>query len=187
MAKEIKEQVKIKGEWRGFSLREDVTESHPIVGFLRDHVRGKIPEHEGEKHIRDLKDGGLIVKEVRHANLVPTVGRNVLARVLVGVGTPTGEINYIALGTGTTAFTNASVQLNNETFRKLVSDAAHSDNIAYVDVFIASGDVANQTFKEAAAFIDGTAGTNTGTPFSLVVQDFAKSGSMFISLRVTFT
>ena len=183
----MEESIKIKGEWTGYMLSPDIKETDPIVDRLRSIVRGKVPEHEGQKIIRDLKAKKIILKEVEQPNLVPTVGRNILARLLTGNTTMSGEVNYIALGTGSAAFTNASLTLNTETFRKIVSDAAFDDNIAYIDVFIASGDVGDQTFKEAGAFIDGAAGANTGSPISLVIQNFAKSGSMFISLKITIT
>lgn len=181
------ENIKIAGEWTGYSFSKDIKESDPIVSRLRAITRKQIPEHEGQKFIRNLKEKNILIKVVKQTNLVPTVGRNAIARLLTGDTNPGGEINYIGFGTGTTAFTNASTILNTETYRKLVSDAAHDDNIAYIDVFIASGDVADQTFTEAGAFINGGAGTATGTAFSLVVQNFAKSGSMYVSLQVTLT
>ncbi len=112
---------------------------------------------------------------------------NVFTRRLAGDFTYTGEINYIALGSGSTAFTPSSTQLNTEVFRKVVSDASFDNQIAYIDSFIASGDVANATYPEAGAFIDGTGSANSGRAFSLVIQNFVKSGSMFISLKITLS
>lgn len=185
--KMMNEEIKIKGEWTGYTLSKDIKEGDPVVSRLRSISRGEVNAEEGEKIIRDLQAQKIITKVVRQTNIVPTVGRNVLARRLAGDTTYTGEINYIALGSGSTAFTNGSTQLNTETFRKIVSDAAFDNNIAYADVFIASGDVADGTFNEGGAFIDGTGSANTGRAFSLVVQSFVKSGSMFISLKITIT
>lgn len=180
------ETLKIYGHWTAFNLREDITEDNPVVSLLRAIMQGKVAEDEKQKTIEDLTQKKIILGHFENHNLVPTVGRTRLARVLT-TASATGLINYIALGTGTAAFSNSSTQLNSENYRKTLSDSSFDNNLAYSDVFIASGDVANQTFKEAAAFIDGTTGTNTGSAFSLVVQDFTKSGSMFISLKVTIS
>jgi hypothetical protein len=179
----MNEEIKVKGEWGFYSLAPEIREDDPAVGDLRGVERGTLTELV----LNRLVEKGIVLRVVHQTNIVPTCGRAVLARLLAGTATPTGEINYIALGTGTTAFTNASVQLNVETFRKIVSDASYDNNIAYIDCFIASGDVANQTFQEAGAFIDGGAGANTGTAFSLVVQGMTKSGSMYVSLKITLT
>ena len=181
------ENLLFKGVWTGFMLNKDIEADDPVVQKLRDIARGKMKPEQKQKIIRDLKNKKVIKKIVEHTNLIPIVGRNVFARLLTGDGTYTGEINYLAFGDGDTAFTTASTILNNELYRKLVSDAAFDDNIAYIDVFIPSGDVADQTFKEAAAFIDATASADSGQAFSLVVQDFVKSGSMFVSLRITLS
>jgi hypothetical protein len=181
----MEESLKIKGEWTAYSLSQDIKEDSPVVRRLRAIARGQV--QDGEKVIRDLKSKKIITKVVTHTNLTPLVGRNVLARLLAGDTTYSGEINYIALGDGNTAFNNNSTQLNNEVFRKLVSDASHDDHIAYIDAFIESGDTPDGTYTEAGAFIDGTGSPDTGQPFSLVVQNFVKSGSMFISLKITLS
>ena len=183
----MNEEIKVKGEWSIYSLAPEIEESDPAVDTLRQIERGVLSQESASAVLNKMMEKGVVLRVTQQHNLIPTIGRTVLARLLAGTAVPTGEINYIALGTGTTAFSNASVQLNNETFRKIVSDASYDANIAYVDCFIASGDVANQTFTEAAGFIDGTTGTATGTAFSLVIQNFTKSGSMYISLRVTFS
>lgn len=177
----------IKGEWTNFSLAEHITGDHPVVQRLRDIARGKYKRKEGEKIIRDLKNKKILRKVTKNTNTIPTVGRNVLTRLLTGDATYSGEINYIALGSGNTPFTLSSTTLNTEVFRKLVSDASYDENIAYIDVFIESGDVADDTYPEGGGFIDGTPSADSGQAFSLVVQDFVKSGSMFISLKITFS
>ena len=183
----MNETLKIKGEWTGYSLAPHITENDPAVFQLRDISRNKISEEDKKKFLNALIDKGIVLRVVQNTNIVPTNGRNIFARRLTGTGTPSGVINYMALGSGTTAFSNASTILNNEIFRKLVSSSAYDSNIAYLDLFVASGDIANQTFTEAGAFIDGTSGTATGSAFSLVIQNLTKSGSMFISLQITIT
>lgn len=171
------EKMGVKGEYKVISLKRDPTPDE--LTRLRRYVR------TGDLNARK---GLPIQAEHEIRNLVPTVGRNVLTRILSGDFTYTGEINYGAFGSAASAFNNASTQLGTEVYRKLKSDSAFDDNLAYTDWFIASGDVADQTFNEFAAFIDGDAGANTGIAFSLVLTGgWVKSGSMFISLKTTIT
>jgi len=175
---QVQENATSKGHYHYLSLKRDPTERE--FAAMRRYVRG-------DRSARgDI--AGIIQVEQEVDNLVPTVGRTVLARRLSGDTTYTGEINYGALGSGTTPFTNASTQLNTEVFRKIKSDSSFDNNITYTDWFIASGDVADQTFQEFSAVIDGTGTANSGQAFSLVVTGgWVKSGSCFISLRVTFS
>lgn len=125
-------------------------------------------------------------REYRATNLIPTTGHNVLMRLLAGDTAYSGEINYGALGTGAAAFTLASTHLTTETFRTTKNDAEAGDNIAYVDWYVAAGDVADGTYDEFGAFIDGTGSADSGQAFSLLLTGgWVKSGSMFISLKVT--
>lgn len=183
----MEESIKVKGEWSGYSLAPEIEENHPAITELRNIERGVVSKESGMEVLKRLISQGTVLRVVHQTNLVPTCGRAVLARRLAGTTSPTGIINYIAIGTGTTAFTNASTYLNAEVFRKVISDASYDANIAYIDCFIASGDVANATYKEAGAFIDASTGSATGTAFSLVIQDFTKSGSMYLSLKITLT
>lgn len=172
------ESIKPKGVYTFISLKRDP--NHAEMSALRRFSRGDNSAFIGFAHILNG------IQEV--ANLTPTIGRNVLARLLAGDTTYTGEINYGALGSGSSAFTNGSTQLNTEVFRKLNSDASFDDNIAYIDWFIASGDVADATYPEFGAFIDGGAGANSGQAFSLTLTGgWVKSGSMFISLKITLS
>lgn len=178
MEKNISEKTQAKGEYTYLSLKRDPTADE--ITLLRRYTRG-------DKTARaDLKD--LIESETEVRNIVPTVGRTVLARRLTGDTVYTGAITHGAFGSGSTAFTNASTQLNTEVYRKVVSDSAFDGNIAYIDWFINTADVANQTFNEFGAFIDGSGSANSGQAFSLVVTGgWVKSGAMFISLKVTFS
>ncbi len=173
----MNETLQVQGKWTICSLPSDIKQND--INKVRKAVR------VGD--LDTLKREGLVKGIVEKTNIIPTTGRNVLARLIGGDDTYSGKINYIALGSGDSAFSVASTKLNTEVYRKVVSDSAHSDNVAYIDVFIASGDVADATYKEAGAFIDGTDTADSGQAFSLVVQDFVKSGSMFISLQVTFS
>lgn len=175
------EKLGIRGEYKAFSLAAWVKRGSPILGDIRHALRTN-----NTALIRALQDTGAIL-EIKHAsNIIPTVGRNVLARLLAGETTYSGEIDYGAVGSGTSAFSNASTTLNTEVYRAQADSQAYDDNIAYIDWFIASGDVADQTFQEFGAFIDGSAAADSGQAFSLLITGgWVKSGSIFISARYT--
>ena len=186
----IKQELKIHQNIFALNLRPDLKEDSKEVGIVRKLVRKYVFKKDLVKDtiFKQFVAQGLILGVKAKHNLIPTVGRAVLARLLSGDATYSGEINYGALGSGTTAFTNASTILNTEVYRKLASSQAYDDNIAYIDFFIASGDVADQTFEEFGAFIDGTASADTGQAFSLLITGgWVKSGSLFISCKYTIT
>jgi hypothetical protein len=178
----IKENQKVIGEYTAISLASWVEKGSQVVKDLREALR------TGNNAVIDALKASGVVQEVKVAhNIIPTTGRAVLARILAGDNTYTGEVDYGALGDGTTAFTNASTILNNEIYRSQADSQAFDDNIAYIDWFIASGDVADDTYEEFGAFIDGTGSADSGQAWSLLITGgWVKSGSMFISAKYTF-
>lgn len=181
----INKEVTIKANYKMFKLARNIlSEDSPVVNTLRKFAR------TGNKKILDsLIAHGYVIEMNEVHNLIPTVGRNVLARLLAGDATYSGEVDYGALGTAVSpSFSNSDTQLGNEVYRKQASDQAFDDNIVYIDWFLASGDVADQTFTEFGAFIDGTASANSGQAFSLLATGgWVKSGSIFISAQYTLT
>ena len=178
----IKKEVKIKANYKVFQLSDEVTEnSFTILNLIREFVR------TGKKEIIDnLISNGFVLNYSENHNIVPTVGRNVLARLLAGDTTYSGEVDYGAIGNGVSpTFTNASTALSNEIYRKQASSQGFDDNISYIDWFIASGDVADGSYTEFGAFIDGTASTDSGQAFSLIAIPITKSGSVFVSAVYT--
>lgn len=179
------EKAGIKGEYTKFCLAPWVKKNSPILNYLREYIR------TGNKKLLEalLKSGEVRMPQYAQ-NLIPTVGRAVLAELLVsGSGaTYTGEVDYGALGDGATAFTNASTQLNNEIYRTQASSQVFDDNIVTIDWFVASGDTADDTFEEFGAFIDGSAAADSGQAFSLLITGgWVKAGSMFISGKYTIS
>ncbi len=175
-------KTKIKGEYTMFSLAPGVERGSPILNDIRMAIRTG-----NEAVLKSLMESGVILNMEKKTNLIPTVGRTVLARRLAGDTTYSGEVDYGALGSNAAAFTNASTQLGTEVFRLQADSQAYDANIAYIDWFVAAGDVADQTFQEFGAFIDGTGTVNTGQAFSLLsTGGWVKSGSMFISGKYTF-
>jgi len=177
--------IKITGEHHKFSIKPTIKEGSEkykqIVYAIQEFVQ------RGKRDLLDLYTfQGLVYDYQVGHNLIATVGRTVLARLLAGDTTYSGEINYGAVGDGTTAFTNASTQLNNEIFRKIPSSQSYDNNIAYIDFFIANGDTPNDTLEEWGTFIDGTASADSGQAFSLFLTGgWVKSGSIYISSKYT--
>lgn len=166
------EDIKPVGTYRALSLSRDLAPEE--IDLASRYLRGE----------RDIKLP--ILAEYEAHNIVPMTGKSVIARRLANDTTYTGIINYGAFGSGSSAFNSASTRLNTEVFRKLTAGASTDGNIAYIDWYLATGDVANQTFGEFAAYIDGTATANTGQAMSLLVTGgWIKSGAMFINLAIT--
>lgn len=129
-----------------------------------------------------------IVRVRQYANLVPSVLRNAQAAQYAGDDVaPTFKFNYIALGDSVTAPTNADTQLGNETLRGLFSDRYAIDNVAYLDKFFTTAQVANLTFKEAGCFVDGEAGADTGYLGSHVAIDESQGANETLTFNVSIT
>jgi len=181
--KKIKEKTKITGVIRAFFLNIVPGMEDVVLDKLREYVRTK------DRTILDVLDShGILLSHTCQKNLITTVGREVMARLLAGDATYTGEINYGALGSSTTAPANADTTLGTETVRFLASSQAYDENIAYIDFFIEAG-TATGTHEEFGNFIDGTALVGTGQMWShILTGGWTKgaSASLFISCQYTF-
>lgn len=173
----------IEGFYQFFSLPKNISQNSKLIEKLRLHVRNKENLNIGAL----IKSGAILSHKTAH-NLIPATGLNVVARRLAGETTYSLEVDYGALGSGSSAFTGASTQLNTEVYRKQAASQAYDANISYIDWFIESGDVADQTFEEFGAFIDGSGSANSGQAWSLLITGgWVKSGSIFISAAYTMT
>jgi hypothetical protein len=180
---EIAQDVTIKANFDFFNLGPLVTENSPEIALLREYVRNPEPAK-----LSSLKALGVIQNHLAAHNLITTRGRAVLASLLAGDNTYSGQINYGALGTSSTAVNNSDTQLGAEVYRKLfASHTTDGNNTAYVDFFYAATDT-NGTYNEFASFIDGTASANTGRIFShILTGGWVKTSlqSLFISAQYT--
>jgi hypothetical protein len=114
-------------------------------------------------------------------NLIPTVGRSVLAQRLANTTTYTGIINKVALGTGTTPAANGDTTLGTETYRNNAASLTYSNNIAYITGFFTAAET-NGTYAEVGLFIDGTASANTGQLFSRALASITKSSIQTLTI-----
>ena len=126
------------------------------------------------------------ISEVAYENLVPTAGRNVIARRLANNTTYTGIINYAALGSSTTTPANGDTTLGTETYRKTLDSQTYVNNIAYLSAFIPAG-TATGTHNEGGLFIDGTGSADTGQIFSHVLFSPAVTKAALNSLTLDIT
>jgi hypothetical protein len=178
-------EIFIKANFDFFNLRGDITVESPILAAIRDAVRA------GKKGVlRRLERQGVIERHHAAHNLITTRGRNVLARLLAGDTTYSGQIKYGALGSASTPVANSDTQLGAEVYRKLYSShTTDGNNVVYVDFFYAATDT-NGTYNEFGNFIDGTGAANTGIIFShILTGGWVKTSfqSMFVSCQYTIS
>lgn len=176
-------EVKCKVNTFFANLAPHIKKHSREVDLLREYARTK-----NERILHFLRQGGALLNFDEKHNLVAAAGREVFARRIAGDTTYTGEVTDGALGNGVSpSFTSASTQLNSEVGRSPASDSAFDGNIAYVDFFFASGDIANGTYTEWGTFIDGDGSTaNDGVAFSLLATGgWVKSGSVYIAAKYT--
>jgi aminoglycoside phosphotransferase len=132
--------------------------------------------------LQKYKTGELVVR-----NIVVTVGRSVLAQRLANTTTYTGTINYGALGSSSTAVTNADTQLGTEVFRKIVASASYTNNVAFIDFFYAKADT-NGTYQEFGTFIDGSGSANSGQMFThTLTGGWTKSSSESMTVSCQYS
>lgn len=127
---------------------------------------------------------GKISEVYEKQNLIVDIGLEVIARLLAGDNTYTGEINYGALGDGSTDVSASDTVMENELYRKLASSSSFDGKIAYVDFFYEKADVAG-TFTRFANFIDGTASANSGMMWSHLGVNWTKTlnDGLFVACR----
>jgi hypothetical protein len=179
------ENSKIKGEYNLFNINPSLDKN--TLEYTKTVIRQYVKKKIDKDQIDILIKKGYIKDHKYKTNIIPTIGRNVIARLLANDQTYSGAVDYGALGDGVSpVFTNSSVQLVNEIYRSQADSQAWDENIAYIDWFIASGDVADGTYSEFGSFIDGTITPNSGIAFSLLATGgWVKSGSLFISAKYT--
>jgi len=119
-------------------------------------------------------------------NLVTTEGFNVLARILAGDNTYTGNINYTALGTNNASPVLGDTQLGTEVYRKAVSSASFIGSKANIETFYTATEV-NGSFEEYGNFIDGGVAPNTGRLFNRFTQTLIKSSTETLNVRSEIT
>ena len=118
---------------------------------------------------------------LRIDNLVPTAGRAVGIQRLCGTLTYTGTVNYVLLGSGSTAPANSDTQLTTEVYRRLIFSASPVANVAYISGVFTAAEVSG-TFAEVGLVIDGTGVANTGQLYSHALAAIVKTAIQTLTI-----
>jgi len=143
---------------------------------------------EFDIQLRDAKTGRL-KKRQKIKNLVCNAGRNAFAAIAMDGATGsgyTGQLNYLAVGTSTTAPAVTDTQLGAEVARTLEADSAQVGSVVTYDFSFGTGS-ANTTLREIGVFMDGTASANTGQMFDHASCDITKTSSDVLTIIFTLT
>lgn len=136
----------------------------------------------------DINTGKIVFKKA-WKNLIMEVLRNYHLSMLDGTFNTQGfdpldlQIKYIALGDGTTAPTTADTQLENERFRRPISNLIRgSDNVTTITSFLSSQ--ANFRIREVGVFCGAaaTATANSGLMISRTIVDFEKNENIALNI-----
>lgn len=123
-------------------------------------------------------------------NLIVTVCKTSIAQRLVGVDSPAnkvGTISYLGLGTSTTAANVADTQLTAEYFRKAVSTASYSTNVATFTTFFTTAE-ANGSINEVGLFGDNATSTaNSGILYAHRILGTTKTKTSSDTLTITWS
>jgi len=158
-------------------------EARKIDTFLKNAV--DIPPALFEKYFNRLKEL-CEYREETFVNQVVAVGRECFTGRLIGETTYTGAINYGALGTGSTAVSDADTTLGTEVKRKAVATRTRTGNSATLRFFYSKSDT-NGTYNEFGTFIDGTSTVDTGQMFNRVLTGgWTKSASESLTVTAQF-
>lgn len=142
---------------------------------------------DGRGHLFLPKVAYLLTGVEVYKNLTTTIGRNFLASILCNTASETNKyVTHFAIGDDNTAADVADTTLGNEVFRKSVSSALDSSNIANISTFIGATE-ANFGWEEWGHFIDGTASADTGTMLSHHIQSISKSAPNTKTVDSTYT
>lgn len=117
------------------------------------------PHLSGELVIRKFKDGKEIWRSKPLKNKVVSstgYGRNLILNWMAGVTTYPIVINSMALGDDNTAPTDGDTGLGNSLVSGLsITDITVSNDEMTIDVFVADGSLADDTYEEVGFFVTG--------------------------------
>lgn len=136
--------------------------------------------------IRDAKTGK-IKRQITVENIIPTVGREMLANNLTAASpTNTPRVTHVALGSGTNAPANGDTTLQTETYRNAAASRTNVSNIAYITGFFSATETSG-TYREVALFCNGTGSANSGVLLSRVAVNITKTTSETLTIDWTLT
>jgi hypothetical protein len=131
--------------------------------------------------------------ETATENLIMTgslTGRDLLVQYLIAGTTYSGGINYGALGTGSTTPAASDTELTAEVARVAPSTAfGIGNNEAEYQFYFPDANLANNTYREAGTFMNGTASLDSGQIFNhaLLGTPYIKTSGTDTTLQVNIS
>lgn len=185
-----KEEVSEKGSMKGvytFKRSNLVTEEDFALDKEIAYLH-KIGSYEEAKPLIEKLHRQCQTEVFVFENIIPTVARTGIASWLTNASPSPASIriNYSALGTGGGTPANGDTQLTTETYRKAISSATNTNNVAYCTAFYTAIETSG-TFTEAALFMNATGTANSGTLFSRVAISVTKTTSQTLTIDYTIT
>ena len=169
---------------------------HPKVQKILDEIQNvfdtlKSPHqrHGVLQELYQAMQALTTVQQVEVHNIIPTVGRSVIALWIIGDNTYDAAVgtNYGTLGDDNTAPVNGDTTLGNETYRKATSSATSANNIAYLSNFYTATEVTG-TIEEAGWHIDGTGAADSGQLLShFLTTSITKAATETLTVESTLT
>ena len=122
------------------------------------------------------------VETLYYENLVPTVGRTMIANNLTDA-TPTNTmlITHAALGSSGTTPANGDTTLGTEVYRNAIASLTNASNIGYATAFYNATETSG-TYAEAGIFSNGTGAADSGILLSHVLISVTKSTSETLTI-----
>ena len=102
-------------------------------------------------------------------NIICNAGLNAICKRLDGDNTYGGEIDYMALGTGTPTPVVGDTTLDTEAYRNATASGTDSANVIYLTAYYTEAEC-NGTYTEFGNFIDGTAAADSGQLWSHIAS-----------------
>lgn len=181
----VSESAGLKGKYI-FTLADIVTDEAKRLASMIEGYRERGNDPAQMKRLIDILNQQFGQKPLVVENLIPTVGRSVLAQRLANTLTYTGTVNKVALGTGNASPSNSDTTLATETYRNNAASLTYANNISYITGFFTAAEC-NGTYAEVGLFIDGAAGANTGQLFSRALASITKSSIQTLTIDWVLT
>lgn len=184
-----------------FALNDKITEKRDAIASLSKIIsESREPKGlfryfkniQNNKHLRELLlkqkelrlEMGILINQlhrickteiVEYKNLIPTVGRTMIANNLTDP-TPTNDmvVNKAELGSSTTAPTNGDTALITPVYRNDIASLTNAANVAYITAFFNAVETSG-TYREAGIYSDGTGSLGDGILVSRVAINVTKT------------
>ena len=135
---------------------------------------------------------GQTVSDKVYENTLVTIGRQTIAMQAAGTNTEEFEVQYLAVGTGSTAVANGDTKMEFEVARKARGSGAVSGIEASIAAFFSTSDIPDKTYTRFAAFADGgitasSAGADSGILVSHVevIETVSATQTLTLTFRLS--